>query len=80
MKLKTITKLLIDANIRDVEGLLWQQWLVERPYMETFVSFENYKIQAFENIEIESKGNIDAKKIIEEAEEIKKLDQRGGGI
>lgn len=80
MKIKTITKLLIDANIRDAEVMLWQQWLVERPYMETFVSFENYKIQAFENIETESNGNINAKKIIEEAEEIKRLDQKGGKI
>lgn len=78
MRLKTLTKLLIDANIKDTEEKLWQQWLVERPYMEEFISFEDYKKRAFKNIETENNSNIDVRKIIEEAEKIKKLDQKGG--
>lgn len=76
VKVKTLTKLLTDAVIKDAEDKLWQQWLVERPYMDEFVSFEDYKKKAMEKSK--PKTTMDAKKIIEEAEEIKKLDQERG--
>ena len=65
------------AYLKQAEERLWQQWLVERPYMEEFISFEDYKKKAFK-IENEYNSKIDTKKIIEEAEKIKGLDQRGG--
>lgn len=78
IKLKIIIKLLADAVKKDIEDKLWQQWLVERPYMEEFISFENYKNKTFKNIKTENNNNIDTKKAIEEAEKIKNLDQKGG--
>lgn len=65
------------AYLKQAEEKLWEQWLVERPYMKEFVSFEDYKKKAFK-IKNENNSKIDKKKIIEEAEKIKELDQKGG--
>jgi hypothetical protein len=65
------------AYIKQSEERLWQRWLVERPYMDPFIPFEKYKKKAIKN-KIENNCNIDTKKIIEEAEKIKNLDQKGG--
>lgn len=46
--------------------------------MDPFIPFEEYKKKRFENIKNENNSNIDVKKIIEEAERIKNLDQKGG--
>lgn len=69
-------RLLDDAYLKSMEDKLWQQWLVERPYMQEFISFEDYKKKAME--QSKPKQELDVKKIIKEAEKIKKLDQKGG--
>lgn len=66
------------AYIKRLEEQLWQQWLVERPHMEEFISFEDYKKKAFKNNNNENNSKIDTKKILDEAEKIKKIDQKGG--
>ena len=76
MRLRTQTKLLIDANNKDVEDMLYKQYLVDYADMdpEHFTNFEDYKKKAF----TPKAEKLDAKKVIEEAEKIKAMDQKGG--
>ena len=66
---------------KEAEDYLHKQWLVELPNMDktNFINFSDYKKKAFKTIskkktKIEKEEDI--KKIIEEAEKIKKLDQK----
>jgi hypothetical protein len=47
LPIKNIIKLLIKAQEKEQEELLWQRWLAIYPYMETgklkFMSFNDYK-------------------------------------
>lgn len=74
MKLKLITRLLIDAHRQDLEEKLWQQWLVEFERMDSsnFISFEKYKDDAFKLVD-NTKYN--KEQILKDAEAIKKADQ-----
>jgi hypothetical protein len=65
---------------KNAEEQLWEQWLVDYSRMnsDTFISFSEYKIKAFNPIQkTESNKKVDIKKIIEDAEKIKKIDQMG---
>jgi hypothetical protein len=76
MRLKTQTRLLIDAVNMENEDLLWQQYLVDYSNMDPkhFTNFEEYKKKAFtQPIE-----KVDKEKVLAEAERIKKADQKGG--
>ena len=78
MKLKLIVKLLSDAYKKEIEEKLWQRWLVDygsRMDAEHFTSFEEYKKELMKP-KVNNKINI--KKILEDAEQIKALDQKGG--
>lgn len=75
IKLRTITKLLLDATIKEAEEKLWQQWLIEFGRMDNtnFVSFEKYKTDAFktvENIKVEKPST---EEILKDAEEVIRL-------
>jgi len=72
MRLRHITKLLIDAHNKDLEDQLWQRWLAERPLMEEFVSFEDYKIEAFG-----IKTVLNKEEILKDAEEARRLVEEG---
>ena len=74
MKLKVITKLLVDAHKKDLEDKLWQQWLVEFGRMDNsnFISFEEYKSKVFRVV---NNVQVDKEKILREAEIIKKAHQ-----
>jgi hypothetical protein len=77
MRLKTITKLLIDAHNKEIEDKLWQQWLVDygtHMDKDNFISFEKYKEETFKP----KAEKIDAEKVLKDAEEIKAAD-RGRG-
>lgn len=79
MNIEDGLELIKTAYLKQAEERLWQQWLAERPYFETFVSFEEYKKKALKtNIKTENNKN-DIKKIIEEAEKIKNADTKRGG-
>jgi hypothetical protein len=73
MRLRDITKLLIDACMKDLEELAWRQYALQYPGMNesNFVTFEAYKIKAFGTRAKES-----VEEILENAELIKKADQR----
>jgi hypothetical protein len=71
---KTITKLLIDAYKKAAEDRLWQQWLVERPYFDPFVSWENYKKEFMKP----PAPKVDAETILKDAEKIKASDTGRG--
>lgn len=75
IKIKTITKLLYDAYQKDIEDKLWQQWLVDYSRMdkEHFTSFQDFKKEV---LKLDLK-NVDVKEILKDAEEIKRLDQKG---
>lgn len=78
IKLKTINILLRDAYEKDMEDRLWQQWLVDYSRMGKeieFISFTDYKSKTFKT---KNNEKIDVKKIIEDAEKIKALHQKGG--
>ena len=84
MKLNLIVKLLSDAYKKDIENRLWQQFLVDYSRMdkETFISFEEYKKMAIKpkinnKIDVKINNKIDVEKILEDAEIIKDLDQKG---
>lgn len=80
MELFEFMQLLSKAIIKQTEERLWQQWLVDygfRMDKEHFTSFKDYKKKAIKT-KTENYSNLDKKKILEEAEKIKKLDQRGG--
>jgi hypothetical protein len=68
--------LLIDAYKKDFEDKLWQQWLVIYPDMirmgkENFISFENFKKEAFKP----KLEKVDVKEVLKDAESIKAMDQ-----
>ena len=75
MTLKRITKLIIDANKKDLESKLWQQWLVEFGRMDNtnFVSFEKYKSESFK---VEDNAKYDKEEILKKAEIIKNAHQK----
>jgi hypothetical protein len=77
MRLKTITKLLIDAHKKDLEDRLWQQWLVDYSRMdgEHFISWENYKKESIKP----PASKVDAETVLKDAEIIKAYDQQRGG-
>ena len=79
MDLKELMELYIQALKKDMEDKLFKQWLVDynRMTSETFISFADYKSKIFKT---ENKEKLDVKQIIKDAEEIKRLDQRGGNI
>ena len=77
MKLSIITKLLVDAQMRNIEEKLWQQWLVKYPTMDksNFMSFDKFKELTFK-----PKNNIDNNRLtseeaIEKAIKIRNLDK-----
>lgn len=75
MRLRTITKLIVDAHSRELEHLLWQKWLVDYGRMDStnFISFEDYMANAFKIVVGNSRLNKD--EIIKQAEAIKKAHQ-----
>lgn len=82
MKLNRITKMIKDAYKNEIEDMLWEQWLVDYTKMDTrenFVSFEDYKNNAFKTNETKNKNKIKNKdennvaKILKDAEEARKL-------
>ena len=77
MKLFEFMELLSVAIVKDLEDRLWQQWLVDysRMTQETFISFNDYKEKA---LKPEVRNEVDVEKILEDAESIKALDQKGG--
>lgn len=74
MRLKTITKLLIDAHKKDLEEKLWQKWLVDYGRMDetNFISFEKYKDGAFRVVDTK----VDKEEILKKAEIIKNAHQK----
>jgi len=62
------------AIMKNSEEQLWEQWLVDYSKMtkETFISFKEYKLKAMKP---KVNNKVDVKKIIEDAERIKKADQ-----
>ena len=77
MELFEFMKLLNVAIMKDLEERLWQQWKVDYARMseENFISFNDYKEKAMKP-KVDNKINV--KKILEDAEQIKALDQKGG--
>ena len=83
MKLSMITKLLIDAQMRNIEEKLWQQWLVKYPTMDksNFMSFEKFKELTFKPVKNEKNVNnnkLTSEQAIEKANKIRQLDWGGG--
>lgn len=75
MELFEFMQLLNVAITKDVEDKLYQQWLVDygaRMNSETFICFNDYKEKI---IKPKVKIEVDIKKIIEDAETIRKADQ-----
>lgn len=74
MELFEFMELLNVAIMKDLEERLWQQWKVDYARMdkETFVSFKEYKEKA---LKPKINNKVDVKKILEDAEKIKALDQ-----
>jgi len=72
---KTLTVLLLDANKREIEKDLWQQWLVDYSRMssETFMTFEKYK-DNFLNENIVTKKT-DIVKVLADAKVIMAVDK-----
>lgn len=77
MELFEFMELLNVAIMKDLEERLWEQWLVDYTRMdkENFISFKDYKEKVMKP-KVDNK--IDVKKILEDAESIKALDQKGG--
>lgn len=75
MRLKNITKLLIDAHEKDIEELLWRQYALAYSGMTeiTFETFETFKARV-----LVPQVKLDKAQIIKDAEDIKALDQKGG--
>lgn len=73
MRLRNITKLLIDAHTKDLEGQVWQQYALQYPGMNesSFVTFEDYKSKV---LGTQVKENVD--EILRNAELIKAADQK----
>ncbi|UZW12556.1 hypothetical protein OSC52_11890 [Clostridium pasteurianum] len=88
MDLEDGLEIINTAYKKKAEEMLWQRWLVDYSNMdkEHFISFTDYKNKVFKAVnrtENSSKSggkSIEetAKKAIEEAERIKKADQKGG--
>lgn len=76
MRLKHITKLLIDAHEKDIDEQLWQQYALQYPGMDetTFVTFENYKLKALGTV-----VKADKEQILKDADLIKKADMAERG-
>ncbi len=74
MRLRNITKLLIDAHEKDIEELLWKEYALMYPGMTeiTFVTFETFKARSLGPI-----VKLDKEQILKDAEAIKALDQKG---
>ena len=66
----------IKAKRENAEDKLWQRWLVDFARMnhENFVSFKDYKKEAFKP----KPERLDREEILKDAEDIKRLDQKGG--
>ena len=77
MELFDFMELLNKAIMKNAEDKLFKQWLIDYSRMtsETFISFADYKSKTFDS-KIVSNEKLDIKKIIEDAEKIKALDQR----
>lgn len=77
IRLKSLTKLLEDANKAHAEERLWQQWLVDYKRMDktNFVSFEDYKNNAKVVVKTNEEFEFDKEKILEKAEAIKNAHQ-----
>ena len=77
-----VMRMYYKAKKENDENRLWEQWLVSFRGMDKdhFTSYEDYKKkllpQTINNVESNNKDDI--KRILEEAEKIKILDQRGG--
>lgn len=87
MDLEEGIEIINTAYKKKAEEMLWQRWLVDYSNMdkEHFISFTDYKNKVFKDVNrtVNSKINDEsieetAKKAIEEAERIKKADQKGG--
>jgi len=80
MKLNMITKLLIDAQMRNIEEKLWQQWLVKYQNMDknNFLSFDKFKELTFKPVKNVDNNKLTSEEAIEKANKIRQLD-RGGG-
>ncbi|WP_158380941.1 hypothetical protein [Clostridium pasteurianum] len=88
MDLEEGIEIINTAYKKKAEEMLWQRWLVDYSNMdkEHFIPFTDYKNKVFKDVNITennnkvSKESIEetAKKAIEEAERIKKADQKGG--
>ena len=80
IRLSRITQLLIEAQNKDIEEKLWQQWLVLYAKMDEdhFIDWIDYKNSCMKpllkkvNVEKVLK---DVKEILKDVEEIKRLDQ-----
>lgn len=84
MKLKTVTKLLIDANNQDIENKLWQRWLVDYARMDgkTFIGFKDYKKSLLKVSTSNGKDLFKAKtkeEIFAQSEKIIAAWKKGGG-
>lgn len=66
------------AKKENAEDKLWQRWLVDFARMnhENFISFQDYKDKTFNKSG--NKTVLNKEEILKDAEDIKKLDQKGG--
>lgn len=80
MDLEDGIEIINTAYKKQAEEMLWQRWLVDYSNMDKdhFISFVDYKNEVFKTNKTEN--DINTKKIIKEAERIKKADQEGGNI
>jgi len=80
MKLSIITKLLVDAQMRNIEEKLWQQWLVKYPTMDksNFMSFDKFKELTLKPAKNVDNNKLTSEEAIEKANKIRNLDQGGG--
>lgn len=71
-----VMEMYLKAKREKAEEMLWQRWLVDFSRMnhENFISFENYKKEVFKS----KTESLDKAKILEDAEDIKRMDQKGG--
>ena len=74
LRLRNITKLLIDAHDKDLEEQIWKQYALQYPGMDesTFITFEDYKIKALGNATVLNK-----EEILKDAEEARRLVEEG---
>lgn len=84
MRLKTVTKLLIDANNKDIDNKLWQRWLVDYARMDskTFIGFKDYKKSLLKAPSVNEQNLFKAKtkeEIFAQSEKIIAAWKKGGG-